>query len=88
MVIDKELIDGFVAKASVLLADNPIKADLEQQFKALLQSNLSKLDLVSREEFDIQAQVLARTRAKIDALEQQLQALSAELEQARQNNAQ
>lgn len=52
--------------------------DLEKNFKSLLQSGIERLDLVSREEFDVQVAVLARTRAKLEALEQRL----AELEGA------
>ncbi len=46
--------------------------DVEKQVKTLLQSALSKMDLVSREEFDAQAAVLAKTRIQIEALQQQL----------------
>ena len=51
--------------------------DLERNFKSLLQSSIERLDLVSREEFDIQVQVLARTRAKLEALEARLAELEA-----------
>ena len=44
----------------------------ESRIKQILQSQLSKLDLVSREEFDIQSQVLIRTREKLDAMEARL----------------
>ena len=53
-------------------------ADIEQNFRSILGSGLARLDLVTREEFDVQEAVLARTRAKLDALEQRL----AELETA------
>jgi len=46
--------------------------DLERNFKALLQSGLAKMDLVTREEFDLQVAVLERTRAKLEALEARL----------------
>ena len=49
--------------------------DLERNFKSILQQSLSKLDLVTREEFDIQMKVLARTRAKLQALEEKLNEL-------------
>ena len=45
------------------------RAEIEAQLKALLQSSFSKLDLVSRDEFDSQMVVLARTRARLEALE-------------------
>ncbi len=49
--------------------------DLEGNFKAVLQAQLSKLDLVSRQEFDVQAALLARTLEKLAALDQRLQEL-------------
>ncbi len=55
------------------ISANDIKEDLEEKVKMILQSSLSKLDMVSREEFDIQTQVLAKTRAKLEALEKQLE---------------
>jgi BMFP domain-containing protein YqiC len=53
--------------------------DLEGNFKAVLQSQLSKLDLVSRQEFDVQAELLARTSAQLAALEARLKDLEAKL---------
>lgn len=52
-----------------------LKADLEQNFKSVLQAGLAKLDLVTRQEFDIQAAVLARSRERLEALEQRIAAL-------------
>jgi ubiquinone biosynthesis accessory factor UbiK len=49
-----------------------LRADMEANFKSILQAGLSKLDLVTRQEFDVQAGVLARTREKLDALEARL----------------
>lgn len=46
--------------------------DTERQVKQVLQSQLAKLDLITREEFDVQRQVLLRTREKLEALEQRL----------------
>lgn len=51
--------------------------DMEGNFKAVLQSQLSKLDLVSRQEFDVQAAVLARTQAALTVLEARLKELEA-----------
>jgi len=56
--------------------------DMEKKFRALLTSGLSKLDLVTREELDVQMQVLARTRARLEALERQV----AELEKHSRRN--
>jgi len=52
-----------------------MQADLESNFRAVLRERLSKLDLVSRDEFDAQARVLERTRAQLEALEGRLAAL-------------
>jgi ubiquinone biosynthesis accessory factor UbiK len=52
-----------------------MQADLESNFRAVLRERLSKLDLVSRDEFDAQARVLERTRAQLAALESRLAAL-------------
>jgi BMFP domain-containing protein YqiC len=52
-----------------------VQADLESNFKAILRERLSKLDLVNRDEFDAQARVLERTRARLEALEARLAAL-------------
>jgi BMFP domain-containing protein YqiC len=56
-----------------------IKSDVEANFKSVLQSGLAKLDLVTRQEFDVQAGVLGRTREKLTALEARLATLEAEL---------
>jgi len=52
-----------------------VQADLESNFRAVLRDRLSRLDLVSRDEFDAQARVLERTRARLEALEAKLAAL-------------
>jgi len=52
-----------------------LKADAEANFRAALAGGLRKMDLVTREEFDIQRAVLERTREKLDALEARLKAL-------------
>jgi BMFP domain-containing protein YqiC len=53
--------------------------DLESNFKAVLQAQLAKLDLVNRTEFDVQAALLARTQAALAAMEQRLKDLEAKL---------
>ena len=53
--------------------------EAEGRVKTVLQSQLSKLDLVTREEFDIQSQVLIRTREKLDAMESRIAELEAKL---------
>ena len=53
--------------------------DIEGNFKAVLQSQLSKLDLVSRQEFDVQAAILERTQAKLTAMEARLKEIEARI---------
>ncbi len=54
-----------------------VKDDLEKNFRSVLTSGLGKLDLVTREEFEVQEAVLARTREKLEALEERLQSIEA-----------
>jgi BMFP domain-containing protein YqiC len=56
-----------------------LRDDVERNMRATLQGSFAKLDLVTREEFEVQAQVLARTRAKLEALERQVARLEADL---------
>ncbi|MCK6413051.1 MAG: accessory factor UbiK family protein [Azonexus sp.] len=73
-MLDPKILEDFGAKMSALLANSPA-ADLEKNAKALMSGLLGKLDLVTREEFDVQAQVLARTREKLKLLEARVEAL-------------
>ncbi|HEY3487791.1 MAG TPA: accessory factor UbiK family protein [Gammaproteobacteria bacterium] len=74
-MINPQLLNELAQKISNLLpADvTALKQDLEKNIRALLQSTFQKLDLVTREEFDVQTAVLARTREKLEALEKRLQ---------------
>ena len=63
-------------KISQAIENSPAK-DIEKNVKSMMTQGFSKLDLVTREEFDIQTQVLAKTRAKLEALETRLAALEA-----------
>ena len=56
-----------------------IGADIDKKMRAILQSQLGKLDLVNREEFDVQTQVLLRTREKLSQMEKRLAELEARL---------
>ena len=80
MPLDPKLLDDLARKLadSVPPGLKDLKADLERNFRAMLQTTLGKLDLVTREEFDVQTAVLARTRTKLEELSQRL----AELETA------
>jgi len=72
----ENLLDELDRRMKEILARSPA-ADLEKNLRALMQSALGRLDLVTREEYDVQREVLARTRAKLEQLEARL----AELEQ-------
>ncbi len=61
-----------------VLQQSPAK-DLEKNMKAMLNQGFSKLDLLTREEFEVQADVLARTRTKLEALEARVAELEARL---------
>ena len=56
-----------------------VKSDFEQRLKTLLQQQLAQYEFVSREEFDIQARVLQRSRAKLESIEARLKLLEASL---------
>jgi hypothetical protein len=64
-------LDELQARVMSLLQQTPA-ADLQKNLKALLTQQFARMDLVTRDEFDTQAQVLARTREKLDALEKRL----------------
>lgn len=73
---DTRLLDEIDRKLKDIFARSPA-ADLEKNLRALLASGFSRLDLVTREEFDVQREVLARTRAKLAELEAKLADLEA-----------
>jgi ubiquinone biosynthesis accessory factor UbiK len=75
---ENKLFEEIDRRMRDILARSPA-ADLEKNLRTLLQSAFSRLDLVTREEFDVQREVLARTRAKLTELEAKL----AELEGTR-----
>jgi ubiquinone biosynthesis accessory factor UbiK len=73
-MLDPKTLEDIGNKMSALLANSPVK-DFEKNAKAVVSGLLAKLDLVTREEFDIQTQVLARTREKLKDLEARVEAL-------------
>ena len=73
-MLDPKTLEEIGTKVSALIANSPAK-DFEKNAKALVSGFLAKLDLVTREEFDIQSQVLARTREKLKELEARVEAL-------------
>lgn len=71
-------INDMQNKIHQVLENSPAK-DIEKNLKAMMSQGFAKFDLVTREEFDVQAQVLANTRAKLEALEAQVALLEAQL---------
>ena len=72
------IFDDISARVSEVLAKSPAK-DIEKNLRAMLSSGFSRLDLVTREEFDVQAKVLARTRENLVALEARVAELEKKL---------
>ena len=82
-MIDLSQLDDLARRLSSLVPPGlrghtaeEMREELQQNFKSVLQAGLGKLDLVTREEFDVQRAVLARTREKLEALERQLAELA------------
>ncbi len=78
-MFDTKTIDDMANKLAGVIppALHTIKDDLEKTFRAVLQSALGKMDLVTREEFEVQKLVLAKTRTNLEALEKRVEALEA-----------
>ncbi|MDH5480439.1 MAG: accessory factor UbiK family protein [Nitrosomonas sp.] len=77
-MLNKNIIEDINSKVSEILHHSPAK-DIEKNVKVLLSSAFTRLDLVSREEFDVQQEVLQRTREKLVALEAKVTALEDQL---------
>lgn len=75
-MLNPKMLDEMSARMSSLLAATPA-GDIEKNMRAALASVFAKLDLVTREEFDVQREVLTRTREKLTALEARVAALEA-----------
>jgi BMFP domain-containing protein YqiC len=73
-MLKQQIIEQITEQMSNLFKNNPF-GDIENNLRAILHATLDKLDLVSREEFDIQQKVLANTRSKLEELEQKIQQL-------------
>jgi BMFP domain-containing protein YqiC len=63
--------------AKVPEAARHMQADLEENFRAVLRASLARLDLVTRDDFDVQTKVLERTRSRLEALEARVRELEA-----------
>lgn len=76
VMLNAKFLEEINSKISQLIGDSPA-GDLEKNLRSLLQSAFAKMDLVTREEFDVQTQVLLRAREQLQQLEQKLNELEA-----------
>ena len=67
-MLNKDKIQNLSNKIRHIIKDSPV-SDIEDNINALLKSTFTKMDLINREEFDVQTEVLKRTRAKLETLE-------------------
>ena len=74
--MNEKLLGDMAARLAEAAASNPAR-DFEKNAKAVLSSAFAKLDLVTREEFDVQSEVLARARIRVAELEAKVAALEA-----------
>jgi BMFP domain-containing protein YqiC len=77
-MLNAKSLDELAARIGKAFEGSPAK-DLEKNIKAMLQSGLARLDLVTRQEFDIQADVLRKTREKVERLETRVAELEARM---------
>jgi BMFP domain-containing protein YqiC len=75
-MLNSKTLDEIAARIGRALEGSPAK-DIEKNVNAVLQSGLARLDLVTRQEFDVQVEVLRKTREKIETLEARVAALEA-----------
>jgi ubiquinone biosynthesis accessory factor UbiK len=80
-MFDPKSIDDIASRLinSIPPGLNNFKEDMDKNFHAILQSTLGRLDLVTREEFDVQKAMLVKTRVKLDALEKRVLAIEAQV---------
>jgi BMFP domain-containing protein YqiC len=77
-MLNSKTLDDLAARIGKAFEGSPAK-DIEKNVKAMLQSGLARLDLVSRQEFDVQAEVLRKTRDKVERLEARVSELEARM---------
>lgn len=80
-MIDPKVIDELARRVAEVVPPGlrVLQQDMEKNFRAAMQAAFARMELVTREEFDVQTQVLARTRARLEALEQRVAELEARL---------
>jgi len=67
-MLNKEQVQNLSNKIKYIIKNSPI-SDMEEHINALLQGTFTKMDLINREEFDVQTEVLKKTRSKLETLE-------------------
>ncbi|WP_119716704.1 ubiquinone biosynthesis accessory factor UbiK [Cognatilysobacter tabacisoli] len=89
-MIDLSQLDDLARRLSALVPpgvrgtfDDGVREELQQNFKSVLQTGLARLDLVTREEFEVQRAVLLRTREKLEQLQQAVADLESQLDPSR-----
>lgn len=89
-MIDLSQLDDLARRLGALVPpgirgtlDDGVREELQQNFKSVLQTGLARLDLVTREEFEVQRAVLLRTREKLEQLQQAVADLESQLDPSR-----
>lgn len=85
-MFDPKILEDFGNRMSALLANSPAR-DIEKNAKAMVSSLIGKLDVVTREEFDVQAELLRRTRERLQQLEARVEALEQAQSAVRASNS-
>lgn len=78
-MINRDSFEQLAQQIGNLFGQSTVPQDIQRNLRALLQSGLAKMDVVTRDEFEAQAAVLERTRAKLDAMEKQLAELNRQM---------
>ncbi len=82
-MFDPKSIDDIASRLSDAIPPglNTFKDDMEKNFRAILQSVLGKMELVTREEFEVQKGVLAKTRSRLESLEKRVEEMEKNISQ-------
>jgi len=78
-MINRDAFDQLAQQIGNLFGQSTVPQDIQRNLRALIQSGLAKMDVVTREEFAAQTAILERTRTKLDELEKQLAAITEQL---------
>lgn len=79
-------LSDVIEQVNSLVGSSGLREEMDRSVRTLVQSALQRLDMVSREEFDVQAEALKRTRARVTELEAELDALTREIESLEQGS--